>query len=65
MPIIEMIPLGQDPGPFDVKSLCLTYNDILYFAGRYMGAIFELVQILTGNVFDVEGFAEAHPGWAR
>lgn len=57
---LEMAPLGRDPGPFDVASLGLTYNDLLDFADRYMRAVFELTRILTGNVFDVEGFSEAH-----
>jgi hypothetical protein len=57
---LEMAPLGKDPGPFDVASLGLTYNDLLSFADRYMPAVFELARVLTGNVHDVEGFSDVH-----
>nr|WP_291769006.1 hypothetical protein [Limnobacter sp.] len=57
---LEMVPLGQDPGPFKVSTLGLTFDDILQFADRYMPAAFELARVLTGNVHDVEGFSNAH-----
>lgn len=57
---LEMAPLGSDPGPFNVSTLGLTFDDILQFADRYMPPTFELARILTGNVHDVEGFSNAH-----
>jgi len=57
---LEMAPLGEDPGPFKVSSLGLTYNDILDFADRYRDAVFQLVRVLTGSVHDVEGFSSIH-----
>jgi hypothetical protein len=56
----EMLPLGEDPGPFNVGQLGLTYNEILDFVDRYMPAIFELVRVLTGSVHDVNRFSEVH-----
>ena len=57
---LEMTPLGQDPGPFDVKSLDLSFNDIFEFLDRYIPPLFELVRVLTGSVHDVDGFSSAH-----
>lgn len=57
---LEMTPLGQDPGPFDVKSLKLSFNDIFDFLDRYIPPVFELVRVLTGSVHDVDGFSAAH-----
>jgi hypothetical protein len=57
---LEMASLGEDPGPFDVGQLGLTFNDLLGFVDRYMPSIFELGRIVTGNVHDLEGFSEAH-----
>lgn len=57
---LEMTPLGSDPGPFDVGQLGLTYSEILEFESYYMPAAFELVRVLTGNVYDVEGFSNMH-----
>ena len=57
---LEMTPLGKDPSPFDVSSLDLTYNDILYFHDKYIDSIFELIRIITGGVHDLEGFSKAH-----
>ena len=57
---LEMTPLGQDPGPFDVGALGLSINDLFNFLDRYIPAIFELSRIITGSVHDVEGFCKAH-----
>ena len=57
---LEMTPLGQDPSPFDVKSLKLTYNEILEFHAKYVEAVFELTRILTGSVHDIDGFTKIH-----
>ncbi|HEX7079751.1 MAG TPA: hypothetical protein VF329_01900 [Gammaproteobacteria bacterium] len=51
---LEMAPLGADPGPFDVSSLGLTFNDLLDFADRYMEPAFELMQVITGSVHNVQ-----------
>jgi hypothetical protein len=57
---LEMTAIGSDPGPFDVSKLGLTFNDILDFSDRYMNAAFELARVLTGQVYDVEGFSDVH-----
>lgn len=57
---LEMSALGQDPAPFDVASLGLTYNDIIAFADRYMPAAFELDRLLSGIVSDPEEFSALH-----
>ncbi len=56
----EMSPLGSDPGPFDVSSLDLTYNDLIDFIDSYVDAVYELSRLLTGTVYNVEEFAEIH-----
>ena len=62
---LEMAPLGSDPGPFNVSTLGLTFDDILSFADRYMPSAFELARVLTGNVHDVEGFSSAHQKYGK
>lgn len=57
---LEMTPLGQDPGPFDVTSLKLTFDDIFEFLDTYMPEVFELVRVLTGSVHDVDDFSRIH-----
>lgn len=57
---LEMSPLGKDPGPFDVSTIGLTFNDLLAFADRYMPAAFELARVLTGHVYELSDFSEMH-----
>ncbi|MHA7881265.1 MAG: AbiU2 domain-containing protein [Saccharospirillum sp.] len=57
---LEMSALGQDPAPFNIASLGLTYNDILAFSDRYMRAAFELDRLISGTVSDPEEFSELH-----
>lgn len=57
---LEMSALGQDPAPFDVASLGLTYDDIFAFSDRYMKVAFELDRIISGTVSDPEEFSELH-----
>ena len=57
---LEIAPLGQDPGPFDVSALGLTFNDLLEFSDSYMESVIELTRILTGAVYDLEGFSSVH-----
>lgn len=61
----EMAPLGAEQEPFNVASLGLTFNDIFAYADQHMPAVFELCRVLTGNVFDVEGFSEAHRRYGK
>jgi len=57
---LEMAPLGQEAEPIALNELDLTYIEIVQFLDEFMPAIFELGRILTGNVYDVEGFSDAH-----
>lgn len=57
---LEMTPLGQDPGPFNINSLELTFDDLFAFLDRYMPPVFELVRVVTGSVHDVEDFSSIH-----
>lgn len=57
---LEMSPLGQDPGPFDVSGLGLKYNDVLNFSDNYIEAAFELNRIISGTVYDSDRFSELH-----
>ena len=57
---LEMSPLGQDPAPFDVGSLGLSYNDLFEFADRYVGAVFELHRIVSGTIYDLDDFSKMH-----
>lgn len=57
---LEMRPFGQDPVPFPVKDLGLTFNDIFDFADRYKPAILELVRLVTAKSFAMKSFTDAH-----
>jgi hypothetical protein len=57
---LEMAPIGSDPGPVNLSKLGLTYQDVFGFVDGYMTPAFELVRVLTGQVHDIEGFAEVH-----
>ena len=57
---LEMSPLGQDPTPFDVGSLGLTYNDILAFIDRFMWVPFEINRMISGTVYSVDEFSALH-----
>ena len=61
----EMAPLGEDPRPFDVGALEITYSDLFAFLDRYSEAGFEMSRVLTGNVHDLEGFSKAHSLYGR
>lgn len=60
----EMSPLGADPGPYDLRELGLTYDELLAYADSYLPAVFELGRVLTGNVIDVKAFSEVHNRYA-
>ena len=55
-----MTPLGEEPAPFLVSEINITYNDIFEFLDKYKESVFELARILTGNVHDVGGFSLIH-----
>jgi len=57
---LEMAPIGQDPGPIAIDELGLRLRDPLDYADKYMGAVFELSRVLTGNVIDLDLFTDAH-----
>ena len=57
---LEMTPLGEEPAPFLISELNITYNDIFEFLDKYKESVFELARILTGNVHDVGGFSLIH-----
>lgn len=57
---LEMSPLGQDPAPFDVARLGLSYNDLFEFADRYVGTAFELNRIVSGTIYDFDDFSQRH-----
>lgn len=57
---LEMSPLGQDPFPFDVGGLGLTYNEILAYLDRYIWIPFELNKVITGTIYDVSEFSSLH-----
>jgi hypothetical protein len=57
---LEMSPLEHDPGPFDVFTLRLTFNDLFELADRYMPPAFELARVLTGHVYDLKDFSDIH-----
>lgn len=60
---LEMRPFGQDPVPFPVKDLGLTYNEIFDFADRYKPAILELVRLVTAETFAMKSFTAAHQAY--
>jgi hypothetical protein len=57
---LEMTPLGKDPGPFDVNSLELSFNDIFDFLNKYIPPVFDLVRVITGSVHDIKEFSSIH-----
>ena len=59
---LEMTPLGQDPGPFDVNTLELSFSDLFGFLDHYIPPLFELVRVLTGSVGYVEGYTSWYCG---
>ena len=57
---LEMSQLGEDPSPFDVDSLGLTYNDLFAFADKYMPHVFEMNRIITGTISDPSEITDLH-----
>lgn len=57
---LEMQPAGRSPEPYDVRSLGLTYDDLMTFADTYSPAVFELARLITGTVFALENFLDTH-----
>lgn len=56
----EMQKLDEEPMPFDVNSIGLTFNDVLAFGDRCQVIVAELGLLLTGTCWDPQQFAEAH-----
>ncbi|MBA1149182.1 hypothetical protein H0Z60_19220 [Ectothiorhodospiraceae bacterium WFHF3C12] len=57
---LEMSRLGEDPAPFAVDNLDLTYNDLFAFSDRYMPHVFEMNRIITGTISDIDEFKGLH-----
>ena len=56
----EMQKLDQEPKPFDVDTLGLTFNEVLAFGDRCQATVAELGLLLTGTNWDPAQFANAH-----
>ena len=56
----EMQKLDEEPKPFDVNSLGLTFNEVLAFGDRCQTLVAELGLLLTGTSWDPQQFAEGH-----
>lgn len=57
---LQMQTLTEEPKPFDVNSLGLTFNDILGYADRCQPVVADLGLLLTGTYWSPAQFAQAH-----
>jgi hypothetical protein len=56
----EMQKLDDDPIPFDIRTIGLTFNEILEFGDRCQTIVAELGVLLTGASWDPEEYADLH-----
>lgn len=56
----EMQKLDEEPKPFDVNTIGLTFNEILAFGDACQALVAELGLLLTGTNWEPEQFAEMH-----
>jgi hypothetical protein len=57
---LEMQKLDEEPKPFEVDSIELTFNEVLEFADRCQAIVAELGLLLTRTSWDPQQFSEAH-----
>lgn len=57
---LEMRKIDEEPGAFDVKSVGLTYNDVLSFGDQCQVIVSELGLLLTHTYWDPKQFASTH-----
>ena len=56
----EMQKLDEEPKAFDVKTIGLTFNEVLAFGDGCQALVAELGLLLTGTNWDPKQFAEGH-----
>lgn len=61
----EMQKLDEEPKPFDVNTIGLTFSEVLAFGDRCQALVAELGLLLTGTNWDPEEFAEVHAEQGR
>uniref|UniRef100_Q3ATX1 HEPN AbiU2-like domain-containing protein n=1 Tax=Chlorobium chlorochromatii (strain CaD3) TaxID=340177 RepID=Q3ATX1_CHLCH len=57
---LEMTPMGNEPGPFNIKALGLTYCDIFNFLDTHQNVIYNVALMITGTNYDNEEFLGIH-----
>ena len=55
-----MQPLWQEPKPFDIGSLGLTYDELFEFEDRYVSVVVDLVRIITGSSWTPEDWRKVY-----
>jgi hypothetical protein len=56
----QMAKLGEEPKPFRVSELGLSFDDVFAFADRYLGPVVEITRLITLASRDVEDSSRIH-----